>query len=312
MKRLLVLGPNPAWQNVLFFPELRVGKINRADRKLSFASGKGINFCRAARFHNRATPQLLQFSGGETGRKLDAELERDFFSFQSIETAGNTRTCTTCRCARTGAVTELIEPGCAATAAEQQAMLDAFAAALRDCDLAAICGTLPTGTSPELYTTAAGLAAAAGRPLLVDTSVHLSGILAAGGRVTVKINAEELAVLTGNPTISAGLRTLFRNPALQYAAITAGPGDAFCCDGRKTFRYRLPRLANTVNPIGCGDTASAVWASELAAGEAPETAFAAALAAAMANCLSPRCGEFDPDRAAAFRREIVITDISGS
>ena len=56
-------------------------------------------------------------------------------------------------------------------------------------------------------------------------------------------------------------------------------------------------VEQVVNPIGCGDTASAVMFSEIVAGTAPEEAFHLALAAASANCMSSLPGSFEKETA---------------
>ena len=96
MKKLAVLGPNPAWQKTLFFPDFNKGAVNRARKMEELPSGKGINFCRALSFHKRVDFTLIQFSGGENGAKLDAALQDTDINFLSVPVAGPTRCCTTC------------------------------------------------------------------------------------------------------------------------------------------------------------------------------------------------------------------------
>ena len=67
MKKIAVLGPNPAWQKTLFFKNFIRGAVNRARRMEELPSGKGINFCRALKCHGRAESLLIQFCGGENG-----------------------------------------------------------------------------------------------------------------------------------------------------------------------------------------------------------------------------------------------------
>ena len=69
----------------------------------------------------------------------------------------------------------------------------------------------------------------------------------------------------------------------------------------------MPRIEKVVNPVGSGDTASAVLLSCLLADETPEKAFAYAIAAASANCLSMKCGEFDRAIAEKLFEDINIT-----
>ena len=79
-------------------------------------------------------------------------------------------------------------------------------------------------------------------------------------------------------------------------AITDGGNAAYLAAGGKTFRYVLKKI-QVVSALGCGDTCSAVLLSELLNGKSAPEAFACGLAAASANCLTPRAGEFsDADR----------------
>ena len=61
-----------------------------------------------------------------------------------------------------------------------------------------------------------------------------------------------------------------------------------------------------VNPIGCGDTANAIWMSEILAGSDPFEAFRRALAAASANCLTAFPGSFSPAAAEEIAAGITI------
>ena len=306
--RLIVLGPNPAWQKVLFFDHFQPGGINRARQCLAFASGKGINFCRAARCHGKTATRLLQFAGGETGRRIIAELQAETLVHHTVPVAVPTRICTTCVCRKTGAITEIIEPSEAASTDAVEAMLAHLRQTLADCDMVALCGTLPSGTDPVLYEAAAKLAADAGKPLLADCWEHLDRIRNADGRVIVKINQEELTAFTGENDLRRALRRLSRQRPPFLIAITAGAADAWLLADGILHRYRLPHLTEVVNSIGSGDTASAVFGAELLAGQPPREAFARALGAAMANCRSPRCGDFEPETARNFTNAIRITE----
>ncbi|MDD3886669.1 MAG: PfkB family carbohydrate kinase, partial [Victivallaceae bacterium] len=232
MKRILVAGPNPAWQKVLFFDGFKYGAINRANRLMQFASGKGINFCRAAGCLGRVETQLVQFCGDENGERIDAALGREGISFRSIPTTGATRCCTTCLDRSNGVMTEVIEPTYPASPAEIEAFLSAFSGGLKFASCAAFCGTLPNGTDPALYDRAAKLAVKAGLPVLLDGFRGVDGVLAAGGRVWLKINADELAELTGVKSPADALFKLFSSPgAPEFAAITDGSRPAWASDG---------------------------------------------------------------------------------
>ena len=308
MKRITALGPNPAWQKTLFFERFRYGAINRAREMQTFPAGKGINFCRAAACHGRVFAQLIQFAGGENGEKVRAELAAEGMPVFSVPTAAPTRCCTTCLCLETQTMTEVIEPSFAANAAEVEALLEQFDNRLRESDAGAFCGTLPTGTDPMLYPRAAAIAAGHGKPLLIDSYQNLRPVFESDAELWLKINTDELRAMTGVEDVCGGLAKVFDSSAVKLAAITDGPGKAFASDGRRIVSYELPALERIVNPIGCGDTASAVWASELLCGTDPFEAFRRALAAASANCLSAFPGSFSPADADAIARGIVMSE----
>jgi fructose-1-phosphate kinase PfkB-like protein len=307
---MLVLGANPAWQQVLFFKHLEPGRVNRAERSLNFPSGKGINFCRAARIHGVVPTLLLQFTGGRTGDLIAAGLDEAGFRHLDVRIDGASRICTTCCCRQSGRVTELIEPAGAAGERQVDEMLARFEAELPESELAALCGTLPPGTPARLCVEAARLAAAAKKPLLVDSVESTFAVLQSGGESILKINREELQMLTGESDLKTALRQLAGRFPIRAAAITDGPEDAWLLTLGRLFRYRIPRLETVVNPIGSGDTAGAVLASEFLAGRPLNTAFAAAIGAAIDNCRSAVCGEFDPAAARETTGQIEIFEES--
>ncbi len=305
MKTIVALGPNPAWQKTLFFDRFTPGEINRAREMSLIAAGKGINFCRAAGIHGRARARLIQFSGGDTGRYIRHELEREGIESWSVETSASTRTCTTCLDLSNQSMTEVIEPSFPATAEEVETMLEYLEKALREgAAAAALCGTLPTGTDPMLYPRAAALAKKAGTPILVDSFRDIGKVLDSGAEIWFKINRDELRAMTGKGEVAEGLAAVFAAGSVRYAAITDGPGRAYASDGKRLAVYSLPKLEKIVNPLGSGDTASAVWASELLAGSDPFEGFRPALAAASANCLSASSGSYEPEDAQRIAREI--------
>ena len=310
MKKIAVLGPNPAWQKTLFFQDFIKGAVNRARKMEELPSGKGINFCRALSFHKRADFTLIQFSGGGNGAKLDAALQKTGMDFVSIPVSGPTRCCTTCLDENAQVMTELIEPSFPASEDESARMLEAFDKALETAAGASFCGSLPDGTDPALYVEAARLAGAHDVLLLIDAFRNMDEVFAAAGKIVLKINKEELEKLSGVSGVEPGLKTLFSGfPALKYAAITDGPEHAFASDGREIAEYVLPELPFVASPLGCGDTASAVLLAELCAGTALFPAFRTALAAASANCLNPTPGMFEPAEAEKLLPEYTVRNL---
>lgn len=301
------LGANPAYQKTLFFEHFRPGEVNRVTEMQIFASGKGINFCRAGNLYGKADFELIQFAGGENGAFIEQELRKEGLPNRTVRTGGNTRCCSTCLCRKTGIMTEIIEPSTALTEDEFSRGLEEVGTALENADGFAICGTLPSGTDKSFYRLAGELAVRRGIPVLADAYINMEELLAMDGRIFLKINREELSRLTGKSDPVSGLQELQKKyPSIRCAAITDGPEQAWLNYGNDFFVYTLPELEKIVNPIGCGDTASAVWFSELLRQTPPEEAFRFALGAASANCLDPMGGKFDVKVASSLAGKITV------
>ena len=307
MKKIVVMGANAARQKTLYFKSLKQGEVNRAVRMTEIASGKGINFCRAAGFWGKAEAEVVQFAGGENGKFLIDALVKEGITAHSVRCQAQLRICSTCIDESTSTATELIEPSGSATAGECGEFVRSFANALHGASGAAICGTLPGNTSAGLYMQIADLAVKKSLPLLLDICKDVTPLLGLPQTV-LKVNREELGRITGKSEVPSGLSWLFEKYKLQYAAITDGAGCAYASDGRILARYCIPVLPEVANPIGCGDTASAIFLSELLCGNDFVSAFRAALGGASANAESWVPAEFDAVRArelaAAIRVEI--------
>ena len=309
MKKILVLEGNPALQKTLVFQHLRHGEVNRAASLRLYTGGKGTNFCRAGGLFGHAEYALCHFTGGENGRRADSLLAREGIKVFSVETEAETRCCVTCLSVQDGSMTELIEPSSPLTLDAQKAFLALLEEKIPSCDAVAIAGSLPDGTDPEFYTQWADLALKNGKLLFIDAVKGIRNALALPGRKVLKINKEELLSLSGEKETLSGMETLLKEYALELLAVTDGPSDAFLCSSsgiRK--RYALPKLEKIVSPLGCGDTASAVFCALLLEEVPPEEAFRRALSAACANCLNADAATF---RTEDMERLLPLVRISG-
>lgn len=304
---VIALGLNPAWQKTLVFPQLQPGEVNRAVSVDAFASGKGINFCRAAGIWGYRA-RLLQFLGGWTGERIRDELDAENIAHHSIPTAVPTRTCNTCLSRADGAMTELIEPSGVIALAEKQALFDALEAELASARGLAVCGTYPPGIDETLYVTAVRTAHARRLPILLDSWKDIPTLLRECPFDLLKINVEELGKITGDSKPATAVRHSFQLFRHRYAAITDGGNAAWFGNGPKLFRLELPKV-QVVNPLGCGDTVSAVMFGEYLDGTDPLEAFALGLAAASASATEFKCAVFSPALARKLRHQMTITPI---
>ena len=308
MKKIVSAGPNPAWQKVLEFKEFHHGEVNRASSLVEFASGKGINFARACRCWGAAEGTVISFVGGDNGRRIAEYLRSERLPNIAVNIAAASRCCTTCLDTANRVTTELIEPAAAPSEEEAREFVAAVNDALPGAEALAIAGTLPGNMDTGFYSRLAECAARLGKLLIADLWRDLDRVAASGARFVLKINRQELAAASGETDLRAGVAALMKRfPNLAAAGITDGSGRACWADADGFYFMELPpTVSPVVNPIGCGDTASAVLTSELVNGRDGCAAMAAALGAAMANTASVLCGEFDPAVAREYTRRIKI------
>ena len=304
-KKMLALGPNPAWQKTLFFNELCPGEVNRAHDMQSFASGKGVNFCRAARSWGNEKAELLQFAGGDTGKQLCEHLEAEKIANQTVNTEHPTRTCYTCLSINQD-MTELIEPSFPVSKNEMRQYHDLLRRNIASFAGVAFCGTLPTGSSIEIYRHAAEIIKKANLPLLIDAWQNIESVLEVGGEVIFKVNADEIKIVANEKDTIKAIEKTLKKYDLRAVAVTDGPGKAYLATSDNLYIYELPVLDKITSTLGCGDTNASIFLSEYLAGTPIEKAFANGLAAASANCLTAMCGDFIKETAKELCEKIKI------
>ncbi len=300
-RQLLVIGLNPVWQVTLFFNNLILGGVNRAVDKKSFASGKGINFCRAASTTDIQI-KLLQFCGGNFGHLIMTDLQEEGIPYLTIATASESRRCTTCLSPGRD-MTELIEPANRVSEDECQQLIDSLQENISSARGIMLCGTVPPGAE-KLYGKVAEIARK-GIQMFIDSCQHIDAALRLGA-VVLKINVEELQFITGKSNLKTAITTIFERYNLQYLAITDGAHKAYLCDGIKISTFTLPQLDNIVSTLGAGDTCSAIFISRILEGVTPIEAFRQALGCASASCLTDRCAVFDLATAQHITSQITI------
>jgi fructose-1-phosphate kinase PfkB-like protein len=291
MAKILVAGLNPAWQQVLILQSLRAGDVNRARGSRVMAGGKGMN---AAKILARAGHDvtLLQVVAGVNGqRMLDACGALGIRSLHAT-CEGETRAAITLL--HDGGATEVIEPfEVAAHEADRvRGTLLAAVPAGSAYDALLVCGTLPAGLDEGLYAEILGRVSCA--EAVWDSLAGFNEEVAT--KITwLKVNAAEYRDLA--PVLGA-------SGAHPAVLVTDGPAPTVVRDSGAAGSYALPTLEKIVNPIGAGDTVTAVLTDGWLRGLPPEIAVKKALAAGMASCLSPSPAEWNPEDAARLEREI--------
>jgi 1-phosphofructokinase family hexose kinase len=260
---ILAAGLTPAWQQILVFDRVRYGEVNRAREVAWCGSGKVLNAGMAAHRLGGASLTLAPLGGSPL-----VEIDREFADLgvprRWIAARAATRVCTTILDRATGQITELVENGRPLTGDELRAFVAAFAEEAARAEVVVLIGSLPAGASLSLYR---DLAACARCPLVLDfRGDGLLSVLELKPYV-VKPNREELGQTFGRSLddeadLLTAMRELNRLGA-QWVVVTQGAKTVWLSSSEHVYRLTPPRIAEVVNPIGCGDCLAAgiAWAS---------------------------------------------------
>ena len=294
-KDIIVLGLNPAWQKILLFPELTTGEINRALSVSYSPAGKGVNFAKAAKTWG-GNVTVCQFIGGSTGENIVNELQARKIQDISVKITAPTRVCTTCLCEKRGETTELIEPASQIPPSAVNALKKSIMASIPSCSGVALCGTYPAGVGPDFYADIATAARKRGIPVLLDGFAGILETLERGVEI-LKVNRSEFCNITGEKNIYKAAKSFFEKYDVNIVAITAGHSNSYLFDRNGGYEFSLPLIPGIINPIGAGDTVSAVFFCEYLKGTPPHEAFRLALGAGTASCLNLLPAEFKVEEA---------------
>ncbi len=281
MARILVVGLNPAWQKILEFDSVTVGRVNRARRITELASGKGLNTSLVLR-HFGHEVCLLQVLGGRNGQKIAGYCRQKGIHTLAYETRQETRTCSTLIDHATATVTEMIEPFSISTdGSVEDQIAELVGGQHGSYDAVLYCGTVPAGLSPGIYWAVHQRVTA--RLAILDAVRAIPEELL-NSVDYVKINRREFEEFQSRfPDLLAG------DSSHRVFLLTDGAELARLLhrvQGRIEERhFHLPHLDHVLNPIGAGDTVTAGLAHYLLSGFPADEAFRRALALGSASCL---------------------------
>ncbi|PWI09423.1 1-phosphofructokinase [Streptomyces sp. NWU339] len=302
---ILTVTLNTALDITYRVPALRPHASHRVTEVIERPGGKGVNVARVlAALGHEVT--VTGFAGGLTGRLLRDRLTPVPGLVDAlVPVSGTTRRTVAVVDERSGATTQLNEPGPTVSAAEWNAFQEVYEDLLAGASAVALCGSLPPGVPVGAYAGLIRTARAAGVPALLDTSGAALRRGVAGRPDVLKPNADELAELTGSHEPSRATRDARRRGA--GAVITSlGPQGLLAVTPEGHWRAAPPAALHG-NPTGAGDSAVAGLLSGLVTGLPWPDRLARAVALSAATVLAPAAGEFDREAYEELLGRVTIT-----
>lgn len=290
--------------------DVTVGEVQRIDRVLASAGGKGLNASRGAMLCGQKVI-ATGFVGGFAGQFVTSQIAEQGMTDAFIRVEGETRTCVNI-IDEEGNSTELLEPGVTVTPADLARLRERFESLLPDVEVVTLSGSAPNGCPDDVYAPLVAAAKAAGKPVVLDTSGDLLRAGLASAPTAVKPNREELAALTGSELtdldsiVDAARRLVAQGP--EWVVVSLGPDGAVAVSADRAVRVTAPRV-EAVNPVGCGDVLVGGLASGLASGLDVAGALPTAVRVSAAAAAHPETGRFDPAYAETLTDQVGVTEL---
>ena len=295
---IVVVALNPALDVTHHVDDVDWTGVNRPAGVRESPGGKGLNVART--LHSLgADVLLLGLAGGSSGAVLQSALRASGVRAVFTEIAAGTRRTFAVVDTGRGDVALFNEPGPPVAAAEYARFLDTYTEALATSAAVVLSGSLPAGLPPDTYADLTRTAAAAGVPVLLDTSGEALLHGATAGPAMVKPNLAELAAAVGRElaltgpsdraaVIEAAAELRDRGPDAVVVSLSAEGLLAVTNEG--TWLAEPRRVAG--NPTGAGDAAVAGLAHGLVLGQSWQDRLRHAAALGSAAAAAPAAGEF--------------------
>ncbi|KAJ2798848.1 hypothetical protein H4R20_004669 [Coemansia guatemalensis] len=329
------------------FDRISVGEVNRGIWQTNSIGGKGQNLATAIKqyYGSANRVMLLQILGGTIGNQIQAMEDDEGLKYITVRTTLSTRTSTTCLDAQTGEMTEMVGvSGAIDESAEREYEQRAIELLQKQPPRAlALCGTFPPGLHASTMANIVRARVAEKTLVFVDAIKDIQPVLATGCIDILKINSIEVVNILaavdpayqGRRPCDIDLAKAAASVGTQFnintVAVTDGPSTAYLADKKQgvCYGFSIPDLlkqyeyfvgttehselkqgtdSRLLNPLGAGDTCSAIMLSLLLEGMPAVEAFAQGLAAASASCLMSKTNsKFDRNAMGRIHEQIFIT-----
>jgi 1-phosphofructokinase family hexose kinase len=307
--RLLVVAANPSIDRLHEVEHLSVGRINRPDRVVPVAGGKGLNVARAA-VALGADVTVVALVGGRAGAWIADQLADAGVAASLVEVTAETRTCVSVLDRSSGELTEFYEAGEPLEGGAWGRLEAAVDAELARGGVAglALSGSLPPGAPPDGYARLVRVASARGVAAFVDAHGEALGAAIGAGPAVVKVNAAEAGGTVG-ATIATALDAIdaaraIRARGADAVIVTLGRDGAVAVESGGV-AWRLPGPSELgAYAVGSGDAFLAGLIVGIAGGRSFVESARLAMAAGAANALEPGAGILDPSVARSLIEEV--------
>ncbi|HEY3344249.1 MAG TPA: hexose kinase [Anaerolineaceae bacterium] len=294
---ILTVTANSALDKVIYIEEFIPTTDMRSGKVVESVGGKG--FDTSVVLQSLGIPNLaVGIVAGFTGERLERLLARYGIPTDLVWVEGDTRVANVIVETLHNRQSHVTTPGFIVSAADTAELTQRYCAHLAEADWVVASGSLPEGMPAAYYRGLAELAAAAGKPFLLDCSGEPMRQAAEAKTAILKMNRSELAqafgVQAGSVQELAGLVRAFRlGREMPAVVITCGIDGILASTPEGEFLAASPAQTE-VNSAGAGDAVSAALPWRLSLGENWAEALRWGAAVSAAVVLTPGTADCNP------------------
>ncbi len=295
--KIITVTLNPAVDKTLYVSNFQLGKVNRIEKRFSFASGKGVNVSKV--LHVLGTKSLaLGFVGGKNGKFVIDQLNLQGIENDFVKVQGNTRENIKIIEKDTIRNTDVNEEGPKVLSSHLTQFRDKLKNHVVENDIVVFSGSAPPGAGKNIYSELIKLCKSKGAYCCLDASGDylLRGISAQPD--LIKPNAVELIQLAEKS--GSSISDSFSIPdvvKIISEILDSGQREVFSSLGEKGAvymsnhaKYRLfPLSVNVLDATGAGDALLAGFVHGLIKGCPLEHRLKYAVTCAAASIMSKGC-----------------------
>ena len=266
---ILVISLNPCLDRICFINEFKTGMLNRSQRCVVSAGGKGVNVAKVLSALGEQV-QILGFFAGSAGRYIIETMQKlNIETYPVWQDGQETRTTVNIMDTATGLETEITEPGPIISYEKICEFFNIYNVLVQKSDLVVMSGSAPVGIEDDIYKRLIVNAKEYAKTTVLDTA---SGLLKAGIEANpdyIKPNIRELNDLTketpNNPGGVFGQIDYLHNKGVKNICLSMGKAGAILSCEKN--RYSVKAFdVNVVNTIGSGDSMTAGIAASVKRG----------------------------------------------
>lgn len=309
---VLILCPNLCLDRVIVVRGFSAGRIHRAERGMSLASGKGLNVARAVRALGGEVTVIGLVGGDDNGRAIIRGARAHGISLRAVRVQATTRVCTLIIDPENGE-TVVNEQGLEAGAGVEDQLFANLMSGLRRAQWLVLAGSLPAALPANFYARAIELSREAHVPALLDGAGDALRLGLRAKPDLIKVNRAEVAGVVGQTLTSiddvlAAADTL-RAQSGGQVIVTMGAEGAALVTAEGRWHMRPPEVPR-INTIGAGDSLTAGVMVSLLRGDSLTDAVKTGVAAAAADVTTLLPGTIDALQVDSLRPQVAVRLVS--